>query len=149
MKVAVKSEYTVDDLIELKRQSILRVNHEYQPGLRWTEMQKRMFIDSIFRGYSIPAFYFHKNEKSAGSITNTYFDIVDGQQRIDAIYSYSEGAFTLFDPSDDSGFRFPNFVKDDPCPWGGKRFIDLPEDLKEKTKKPKDRCIRNYHYKRK
>ena len=53
MKVAVKSEYTVGDLIELKRQSILRVNHEYQRGLRWTEMQKRMFIDSIFRGYSI------------------------------------------------------------------------------------------------
>ena len=137
MKVAVKSEYTVGDLIELKRQSILRVNHEYQRGLRWTEMQKRMFIDSIFRGYSIPAFYFHKNEKSAGSITNTYFDIVDGQQRIDAIYSYSEGAFTLFDPSDDSGFRFPNFDKDDPCPWGGKRFIDLPEDLKEKLKSQK------------
>lgn len=134
MKVEVKSEYTVGDLIELKRQSILRVNHEYQRGLRWTEMQKRMFIDSIFRGYSIPAFYFHKNEKSAGSITNTYFDIVDGQQRIDAIYSYSEGAFILFDPSDDSAFRFPNFVKDDPCPWGGKRFFDLSEDLKEKLK---------------
>ena len=137
MKVEVKSEYTVGDLIELRHQSILRVNHEYQRGLRWTEMQKRMFIDSIFRGYSIPAFYFHKNEKSAGSITNTYFDIVDGQQRIDAIYSYSEGAFILFDPSDDSGFRFPNFVKDDPCPWGGKRFFDLPEDLKDKLRSHK------------
>ena len=132
MEVKIQSEWTVGNLIEHEREKILQVNHEYQRGLRWTNMQKRMFIDSIFRGYSIPAFYFHKKQVSAGSITNTYYDIVDGQQRIDAIYSYSEGAFPLLDPSDDSGFRFPNFVKDDPCTWGGKRFAELDKELKRK-----------------
>ena len=132
MKINVESSQTIGDLIEYQRTNILRVNHEYQRGLRWTPMQKQMFIDSIFRGYSIPAFYFHKEQTSAAGIVNTYFNIVDGQQRIDAIYSYSEGAYLLLDPSEGSGFRFPNFAKDTPCPWGGKRFSDLSDELRRK-----------------
>ena len=134
MKIEVVTKQTVGDLIELKQKNFLRVNHEYQRGLRWTDLQKRMFIDSIFRNYRIPAFYFHKKQTSAGSFTNTYYDIVDGQQRIDAIFSFSEGAFPLLDPSSDTGFRFPNFVKNDTCTWGGKRFNELSEEQKHKLK---------------
>lgn len=134
MKIDVDTNQTVGNLIDYKQNDILRVNHEYQRGLRWTSLQKQMFIDSIFRGYRIPTFYFHKKERTAGSITNTYYDIVDGQQRIDAIYSYSEGAFPLLDPTSKTGFRFPNFVKKDICHWGGKRFNELSEDLKQELK---------------
>ena len=137
MEVRVDTELTIGDLIEYQREQFLRVNPEYQRGLRWTEMQKRMFIDSIFRGYSIPAFYIHKKQAIAGAITNTHFDIVDGQQRIDAIFSFSEGAFPLLDPNENTGFHFPNFVKDDPCPWAGKRFDDLSSALKEQLKNHK------------
>lgn len=134
MKVSIETKDTVGTLIDQKRESILRVNHEYQRGLSWTNFQKLMFIDSIFRGYSIPAFYFHEIQSSAGGIKNTFYDIVDGQQRIDSIYSYCEGAFPLLDPSVNSDFRFPNFVKNVPCPWAGKRFDELEENLKEKLK---------------
>ncbi len=132
MDVKVVTENTVGILVEYRKKKFLNVNREYQRGLRWSDMQKKMFIDSIFRGYSIPAFYFHKKELSAGPMTSTHYEIVDGQQRVDAIYSYSEGAFPLLNPSDGSGFKFPNFVKDDECPWGGKRFKELSEDLKKK-----------------
>ena len=131
MQVSTEKEWTVGELIENQRQQILCVDHEYQRGLRWTDMQKRMFIDSIFRGYSVPAFYFHKRETATTFATNTYFDIVDGQQRINALHSYCDDAFELLDPSNDSGFHFPNFVKDVPCPWGGKRFTELPKDLQD------------------
>lgn len=131
MKVDIKINDTLKALIEFKREGILRVNHEYQRGLKWSRSQKLMFIDSIFRGYSIPAFYFHKIQSSAGSISNTFYDIVDGQQRIDAIYSYSEDAFPLLDPTGDLDFRFPNFVRDLPCPWAGKRFKELDKDLQK------------------
>ena len=137
MEVEVDSEGTIGDLIELLRKNFLQVNHEYQRGLIWNRMQKRMFIDSIFRGYSIPAFYFHKKKTSAGSITNTNYDIVDGRQRINTIYRYSEGEFPTLDPCDESGFRFPNFVKDRPCPWGGKRFAELSKDLQAKLENHK------------
>ena len=137
MEINISTEWSIGNLIECQREQILRVNHEYQRGLRWTDMQRRMFIDSIFRGYSIPAFYFHKNTISAGNVQNTHFDIVDGQQRINAIYSFAEGAFTLLDPSKSSGFRFPNFVKDEKCPWGGKRFKELSQNLQDKLKNHK------------
>ena len=45
--------------------------------------------------------------------------------------------FPLLDPSEDLGFRFPNFVKDAPCPWGGKRFSELPEELQNQLKNHK------------
>ena len=137
MEVKVESEWTVGNLIEWKRNNLLQVNHEYQRGLRWTDIQKCMFIDSIFRGYSIPAFYFHKHEISAGPLGGKHYDIVDGQQRINAIYDYSQDDFALLAPCDDSKFRFPNFVKDDPCPWGGKRFGEISEELQDKLKNHK------------
>ena len=123
---------TVGWLIELKKEELLRVNHEYQRGLRWTDSQKKMFIDSIFRGYSIPAFYLHKKETSAGGLKSEHLDIVDGQQRIDAIYSYSESSFFSLDPSEESGFKFPHFCKNAPCPWGRKRFNELSDDMVER-----------------
>ena len=134
MKVEIKTTDTVGTLIDLWKEKVLRVNHEYQRGLKWNELQKLMFIDSIFRKYSIPAFYFHEIQSTAGKVKNTFYDIVDGQQRIDAIYSYSEGAFPLLDPSNDSDFRFPNFVKNRSCPWAGKRFDELEENLKNQLK---------------
>ena len=134
MKIDVMTNWTVGDLIENQQQQILRVNSEYQRGLRWTDIQKRMFIDSIFRGYSIPAFYFHKRGVETTIVNNTHFDIVDGQQRIDAIYNYSEGAFPLIDPQESSSFRFPNFIKDHDCPWAGKRYGELGKDLQDKLR---------------
>ena len=135
MKISVKTEKTVGDLIDLKHQQFLRINPEYQRGLSWTETQKKMFLDSIFRNYSISAFYLHKKEVVAAQHKNLYFDIVDGQQRINAIYSFSEGAYSLLNPSEDSGFKFPNFVKDEPCPWGGMRFNELPKELQDQLRK--------------
>ena len=132
MEIDTATDWTVRDLIENQREQILRVNHEYQRGLRWNDMQKRMFIDSILRGYSIPAFYFHVKSTSTKHADNKYFDIVDGQQRVDALHSYYEDAYELLDPANEVGFRFPNFVKGVACPWGGKRFSDLSQELSEK-----------------
>ena len=122
MKIEIETAKTVGDLIDLKREQFLRVNHEYQRGLRWTETQKQMFIDSILRGYSIPAFYLHEKSTSAGGKTNTNYDIVDGQQRIDAIYTYSEGAYSLLNPSDESDFRVSEFCQRRSMSMGRKTF---------------------------
>ena len=135
VEVETDKDWTVGRLIELDKESSLRVNPEYQRGLRWKSFQKKMFIDSILRGYSIPAFYLHKTVTQYSG--NTFWDIVDGQQRIDAIKSYCEDAFELLDPSDDAEFRFPNFAKDTSCEWGGSRFSDLSDELQKKLREHK------------
>jgi hypothetical protein len=59
-------------------------------------------------------------------------EIIDGQQRITSLYEYFEGGFSLFDPvKDDQEAKFPRFIRDQPCPWGGKLFSSLPKELQD------------------
>ena len=60
--------------------------------------------------------------------------VIDGQQRINALYEYREGSFKLFDPqveTDADEAQFPSFIQQQPCPWGGKRFDELTPELQE------------------
>lgn len=129
MKIEIQIDKTIQSLIEWKKSQFLEVNHEYQRAPVWKSAQEQMFIDSIFRGYSIPAFYFHHKKTSKDGLSKEVLEIIDGQQRINAIYDYYEGAYILLDPKD-SKFKFPNFVEGEECPWAGKRYKDLNEDLK-------------------
>ena len=88
-------------------------------------------IDSVMRGYQLPIIYLHDIKREiAGRIQETY-DIIDGQQRIAALHLFIEGAFSLYEPDNEKA-RFPKFLRDHPCPWGGKDFRNLPDDLKTK-----------------
>src|SRR4051812_22396550 len=125
-------DLTVFDILQLKSQSMLVVNPEYQRGAVWTPTQKKKLVDSVLRGYPIPLIYFHHIRQEAGKLVSQRFEIIDGQQRINAISEFHEGAFKLFDPEKDAAdARFPDFIKREPCPWGGKTFHDLPQDLKQ------------------
>lgn len=60
------------------------------------------------------------------------YEVIDGQQRINALSEYQEGAFKLFDPAEDAAeARFPEFIKRQPCPWGRKSFQELAETIKK------------------
>lgn len=131
MKVETVTSKSVESLIDWRKNQFLQVNYEYQRAPVWTPHQKQMFIDSIFRGYSVPAFYLHHERKESGELSSVTLSIIDGQQRINALYEYYEGAYPLLDPAEDSTFKFPNFVKGKDCPWAGKRFKDLDESLKQ------------------
>ena len=105
---------------------MLSVNQEYQRGVVWTVAQKKRLVDSVMRGYPIPLIYLHHLKKSVGKISNESFDVIDGQQRINALYEFHEGAFKLFDPTEDEEeAKFPAFIKDVICPWGRKSFEEL------------------------
>jgi hypothetical protein len=126
-------DLTVKDVLDLKSQQMLAVNPEYQRGAVWTLAQKKKLVDSVLRGYPIPLIYFHHIRQSAGKLTSERFEVIDGQQRINALAEYAEGAFKLFDPKQDAAdARFPDFITQQPCPWGRKAFQDLPADLKTK-----------------
>lgn len=125
------NNYSVEDLLELKKNKMLAVNPEYQRGEVWDSAQKKRLIDSIFRHYPIPLIYLHHIKTDVAGMQREDLEIIDGQQRINCLYEFREGAFSLFDPvQDERQARFPNFLKGLPCPWAGLSFDSLPEDLK-------------------
>jgi len=125
--------YTVAQLLEHWSGGI-KVNPEYQRGAVWTEIQKQMLIDSIFRGYPLPLFYFHRIASTNLDGNESYFfEVIDGQQRLRAMSEFKNNRLRLLDPAKDSKkMRLPSKVKSQPCPWGGKAFNELDPSLQDR-----------------
>ena len=84
------------------------------------------------RSYPLPLIYLHHKVNEIAGMRNERLEIIDGQQRINSICRFAEGAFKLFDPiKDDKQARFPNFLKNKPCPWAKADFLGLSPDLRE------------------
>ncbi len=129
---------TVGDLLELRTADMLYANREYQRGPVRSTAQKKSLVDSVLRGYPIPLIYLHHISKEVAGHHLDKFEVIDGQQRINALYEYREGSFKLFDPqvqADADEAQFPNFIQQQPCPWGGKRFEELAPELQNQMLK--------------
>lgn len=125
-----RTTLTISDILELRRNNMLGVNPEYQRGEVWTKTQKQKLIDSVLRGYPIPLLYFRYIKKDVAGMQREDLEIIDGQQRINALYEFDEGAYRLLDPATDKRGHFPNFLKKVPCPWADKDIHTLSEDLR-------------------
>lgn len=128
---ATQVNHSIGELLELRKNSMLAANPEYQRGAVWSRTQQRKLIDSILRGYPLPVIYLHHIKKGVGQYARDDFEIIDGQQRINAIYDFSEGGFDLFDPKTDVAARFPAFIREQDCPWASQRFDNLSDELRQ------------------
>ncbi|MDR6718437.1 DUF262 domain-containing protein [Paenibacillus sp. 2003] len=92
--------FTIKDLYELQKYNKLTINRDYQRKLFWDSNAKVALIDSIIKRYPISNITLSKNG------TNK-FEIVDGMQRLDAIFDFIENEF----PYDENGIKiyFDNF----------------------------------------
>lgn len=71
-----------------KRRTQINTNPDYQRPSVWTKNQKQLLIDSILHDYDIPKIYLHEVDKNK-------YDVVDGQQRIRAIWSFYDNEYPL------------------------------------------------------
>ncbi|HDY69031.1 MAG TPA: DUF262 domain-containing protein [Candidatus Scalindua sp.] len=93
----------------------INTNPDYQRPAVWTNAQKQLLIDTILRDYDVPKLYWQKTS----SKPDTY-DVVDGQQRLRAIWEYFDGKIKLprdADPID--GDDIAGYV-----------YEELPDDLR-------------------
>lgn len=65
-------------------------NPDFQRPAVWTTAQKQLLIDTILREYDVPKMYWRK---LAG--TPDRYEVVDGQQRLRAIWAFVDGDFAL------------------------------------------------------
>lgn len=71
-------------------------NPDFQRPAVWSNAQKRLLIDTILRDYDVPKMYWRKLPG-----TPDRYDVVDGQQRLRAIWGFVDGKFKLPDNADD------------------------------------------------
>lgn len=63
----------------------------------WTPEKKQLLIDSILNDYDIPKIYFHAFSREQRKDTGHAYAVIDGRQRLEAIWQFIEGRFTLSD----------------------------------------------------
>lgn len=80
----------------------LYVNRRYQRKLVWTLKEKQKLIESILKRYPVPAVLIAEREGEPGS-----YEIIDGLQRLHAITSFIETAFTTLDGEQFNLAHFP------------------------------------------
>nr|WP_321442571.1 DUF262 domain-containing protein [uncultured Cohaesibacter sp.] len=85
---------SIQSLYRDYRDGKLIVNRQYQRKLVWTEDEKRSLIDSILRGYPLPLFLLAERNSKEDESQN-YREIIDGMQRLNAIFSFIEHGFLL------------------------------------------------------
>lgn len=67
------------------------VNRKYQRKLVWTLKEKQAFIDSVYQQFSVPLFLFASSTYQG----NECYEIIDGMQRLDSIFSFIECEFPI------------------------------------------------------
>ncbi|MCG9755895.1 DUF262 domain-containing protein [Shewanella insulae] len=96
----------------------IQVNPEYQRnGDVWTLEKKQLLIDSIINRYDIPKIYFHKFDRTEARKKGFEYAIIDGRQRLEAIWQFIDGKFSLKDDI--------TYLRDPSIDIGGMTYNDL------------------------
>lgn len=97
----------------------INVDAEYQRGSVWSKAQQSLLIDSILRGFDIPKIYLGKLPDGSPHL----FDVIDGKQRLMAIWSFLDDELPL---------RRTSGSPDNLEELRGKKWSQLPDDAKDR-----------------
>ncbi|HEX5181883.1 MAG TPA: DUF262 domain-containing protein [Allosphingosinicella sp.] len=67
---------------------VLNIRPEYQRRLRWSDTQKSLLIESLLLNVPIPPLFFFESDLAR-------YEVMDGQQRLNAIKEFLSGDFSL------------------------------------------------------
>ncbi|MEV1022188.1 DUF262 domain-containing protein [Streptomyces sp. NPDC050264] len=95
---------SIQEAYSLFRSERLIVNRNYQRKLVWGVDEKIHLIDSILKGFPIPLFLLA--ETADGE-----FEIIDGMQRLDAIFGYIEHKYAITDDNEKQFFDLKEFSR--------------------------------------
>src|SRR5690348_7088879 len=89
---------SIQSLYRDYRDGSLVVNRQYQRKLVWTVPEKQKLIESILLNYPIPLILLAEKKVDGVNIT----EVIDGMQRLNAIFSFIEHGFTVNEKCFDS-----------------------------------------------
>ncbi len=94
---------SIQEGYRLYRDNKLIVNRKYQRKLVWTLNEKQHLIDSIVKDYPIPLILLAEINEDG----NTFYEIIDGMQRLNAIFNFIENEYSI----DDQYFDIDQFSR--------------------------------------
>ncbi len=99
---------TTTMLIYAERDEI-KLDPPYQRmGDVWPLEKRQLLIDSILNDYDIPKIYFHIYDRDEKTKTGISYSVIDGRQRLETIWKFIQGSFTL---SDDFEYQRDPYIK--------------------------------------
>jgi hypothetical protein len=105
------NNFLVPQLKELiQKGEIINLRPEYQRRLRWSTPNKSRLIESLLLNIPVPTLFLYEREEAR-------YEVMDGQQRLNAVKEYLEGGFAL------SGLQILT-------PLNGLRYSKLPPRVK-------------------
>ena len=110
-------------VLEIYRQrDLLNLDPPYQRLSVWDRTMQERFIDSIINGFDVPKLYFHElrpssTESLRGTRRRARYSVIDGKQRLLALWAFIEGDIGL--PDDFV------FFDDTSLEASGARYLDL------------------------
>jgi hypothetical protein len=112
---SVLEQYRLSDLIEWHQKRQLVVNPYFQRRAVWTTPARVFLIDTILRRLPMPKIFMRTRVDT--KTKRSYREIVDGQQRLRAIFDFAEDKFALSNRAGD---------------YAGLRYSDLDSDHQER-----------------
>lgn len=116
-------------LNQWRREGTLRIP-EVQRSLVWTTDQKRLLIDSLIREYDVPKIYLMQVWQDG----IVHFDVYDGQQRLNAIYTFFENQYAL-------GNEDPIVIEGQQIEIANRTYADLDNRIKMRLQQTNLSCV--------
>ena len=111
------------------------VNRKYQRKLVWTLEEKKNFINSIASEYPVPLVLLARVERNDAE----YYEIIDGMQRFEAIFSFLDNAYPVQINGIEGYFDLETLAKT-------KELLDKGVLSQGKPILPRDICIKIVEY---
>jgi hypothetical protein len=108
------NQQTIAWFNDLNKRGLLDLDPPYQRRSVWNQSYKDAFIDTILIQYPSPAIFLYQEISPDGQ---TQLHVVDGKQRLTAIFDFVAGAFPIAEDAQTTQLR-------------GKYFEQLPADVK-------------------
>ncbi|HEU5402413.1 MAG TPA: DUF262 domain-containing protein [Terriglobales bacterium] len=106
---------TISWFWDLRKHGNLDMDPPYQRRSVWPQAYKQYFIDTVLHNYPAPAIFLFRSVSPTGEFK---YSVVDGKQRLTALFEFAEGQVVISRDADLPGLA-------------GKRFSNLSADQKE------------------
>lgn len=113
-----RSTYTADDFLSWREAETLVLTPKFQRRSVWTNGARSYLIDTLLRGLPVPPIYLRVTQDLERR--RAVREVVDGQQRINALLWYIDGTYSL---SRTLGGE-----------WAGHSYQSLPRELQDRVR---------------